>query len=392
MSLLFVHDFKGIEYNGEVYDRSFSYKVWKERYLNVFGSMTVCNRLRRTEENPVEKMEKSSGVGVKFREDLPYYMGPEVFINRKIRKIIREEVENNQACIVRLDSFLGLLAIDECRKAGKKYLIEVAGCAWDSFWNHGIFGKILAPFVFYKTKKEILRAPYVVYVTKEFLQHRYPTHGKKANISNVELKEVESSILKKRIDKIIEKKENTIVLGTAANVDVKYKGQQYVIDALSLLKKEGNTQYVYQIAGPGDQSYLRRYAKKKGVERQVIFMNSLSHEQIFEWLDKNVDIYIQPSLQEGLPRAVIEAMSRGCPCIGTRVAGIPELIEREFTYSTNKNMGQELAKLIKKMNLTKQVSLAKTNYEKAKEYTSEKLEKRRELFFKEYLAGTEKSE
>ena len=41
------------------------------------------------------------------------------------------------------------------------------------------------------------------------------------------------------------------------------------------------------------------------------------------------DIYVQPSLQEGLPRALIEAMSRGCPCIGARTAGIPELLPEE---------------------------------------------------------------
>lgn len=45
------------------------------------------------------------------------------------------------------------------------------------------------------------------------------------------------------------------------------------------------------------------------------------------------DIYVQPSLQEGLPRALIEAMSRGCPCIGARTAGIPELLPEECLTS-----------------------------------------------------------
>ena len=42
------------------------------------------------------------------------------------------------------------------------------------------------------------------------------------------------------------------------------------------------------------------------------------------------DIYIQPSLQEGLPRAVVEAMSTALPCIGFNTGGIPELLEPEY--------------------------------------------------------------
>lgn len=42
------------------------------------------------------------------------------------------------------------------------------------------------------------------------------------------------------------------------------------------------------------------------------------------------DLLVLPSRAEALPRVIIEAMSMGLPCIGTRVAGIPELIEDEF--------------------------------------------------------------
>lgn len=51
-------------------------------------------------------------------------------------------------------------------------------------------------------------------------------------------------------------------------------------------------------------------------------------DPVLNWLDE-VDIYLQPSLKEGLPRALVEAMSRGCPAIGSRLAGIPELLADE---------------------------------------------------------------
>ena len=44
-------------------------------------------------------------------------------------------------------------------------------------------------------------------------------------------------------------------------------------------------------------------------------MGGVPHNKIFQLLD-DIDLYIQPSLQEGLPRSVVEAMSRACPIIG----------------------------------------------------------------------------
>ena len=52
---------------------------------------------------------------------------------------------------------------------------------------------------------------------------------------------------------------------------------------------------------------------------------------MFEWLD-DMDLYIQPSLQEGLPRAVVEAMSRGLPALGAHTGGIPELLGEDCIF------------------------------------------------------------
>ena len=87
------------------------------------------------------------------------------------------------------------------------------------------------------------------------------------------------------------------------------------------------------------------YQKNFGVENQVFFDGTLPGGQpVYDWLD-DLDLYLIPSLQEGLPRALVEAMSRGCPAIGAKTGGIPELLGKDCIYG-RKNY-KKLAKKIK---------------------------------------------
>ena len=240
------------------------------------------------------------------------------------------------------------------------------GCPWDSLWNYGIKGKIIAPFFYLKTKYEVKNAPWVLYVTNKFLQNRYPTNGKNIGCSDVVLENLDEAIIKKRIQKI---KRNTkkLILGTIAAVDVKYKGQQDVIRALGILKHISNINYEYQIVGNGDISYLKKFAQKYNVENQVVFLGGLPHEKIFSWLD-DIDIYIQPSKQEGMPRALIEAMSRGLPAIGTIVGGIPELLPKNCLCAKSSKKVKEIVGLLKDIEQEAMLKQAEYNFNCAKKF------------------------
>ena len=112
-------------------------------------------------------------------------------------------------------------------------------------------------------------------------------------------------------------------------------------------------------------------------------MGLLSMSQIYELLDKT-DIYIQPSLQEGLPRAVVEAMSRGCPVIGAKTGGIPELIQNECIVprKSSVSLANTIIQILEREKLK---DIAYINFEKSKEYLESILSNERNMYYQNII-------
>lgn len=201
----------------------------------------------------------------------------------------------------------------------------------------------------------------------------------------MELDSIDKFALEHRRNKIKEKNEKTI-LGTIGGYGLKTKGQILVIKALGELKKKGITNIEYQLVGGGDASELETEAKKQGVLEQIKFLGSMPHDKIFEWLD-TIDIYIQPSYQEGLCRSVVEAMSRACPVICSDACGERELANEKFIFK--RGDWKRLADKINDMNNTKtMLREAERGYNKSFDYKKETLDKRRREFYMDFIASS----
>jgi glycosyltransferase involved in cell wall biosynthesis len=298
-----------------------------------------------------------------------------IFSKAKATHILAEQMRSVDFSIIRLPSFIGQAAVNIARKLHKPYLVEIVGCPWDSLWNYGLKGKFVAPWLTLSMKRQVKDAPYAIYVTNSFLQSRYPTNGVSINCSDVEINAIDDWVFQSRIDKI-RKNSAKLILGTTAAVNVPYKGQQYVIEALGRMKKEGDTKYVYQMVGDGDRSRLEQVIRENDVMDQVEFLGVKTHEKVFEWLD-SIDIYVQPSRQEGLPRALIEAMSRGLPAVGAATGGIPELIASECIFSNTANNIGEICKLLRAYTPERMEQEARRNYENSKIYLIDHIKRRR---------------
>jgi len=81
---------------------------------------------------------------------------------------------------------------------------------------------------------------------------------------------------------------------------------------------------------------LEMSTKNKNVE--VVFTGSLDNKDVIDFYEKNpVDIFINVSKSEGLPIAIMEAMSYGIPCIATNVGGSSEIVNFDNGYLLNKD-------------------------------------------------------
>ncbi len=354
------------------------------RYFTVVDKLVIMVRTFQTNKTYKEmKMKILDTANMEVVEVNNFNTIKGFLIERnRFKKIATQYVERADLIFARMPSNISDLVLKIALKKNKPYLVEVGGCAWDSYWNHGLLGKFIAPRMYFKEKYFVSKANFAIYVTKSFLQNRYPNKNSTINCSNVYINNRDESIIKERLKKINNLNPSHITIGQAVNsIDVKYKGEHLIIKAIRKLNKIG-VRVEYQVVGPGEGSYLIKLAKKTGVYDQLKLLGTMTKEQINKWY-KTIDFYIQPSKQEGLPRAVIEAMSFGCPALGSKIAGIPELLDNECMFNPNKQkeIVERIKWIIKLKNMKDQ---ALRNFAISKKYNINTIEKNRQIIFNEF--------
>lgn len=115
---------------------------------------------------------------------------------------------------------------------------------------------------------------------------------------------------------------------------VKNKGIHILFDAVQKLSNEkGNTSFHFMLGGKGP---LFEYYKKNNAFSNVDLLGFLSDEELKQkYLE--ADIFLLPTLFEGMPTVVLEAMSFGLPVIVSDVGGTSELINEETGYLIKRN-------------------------------------------------------
>lgn len=241
-------------------------------------------------------------------------------------------------------------------------------------------GNFIKGIIKRQARHDLNRAHGVTYVA-EYLRRRFPTTSRTEVLSNVKVEHFTPSIERNQNNS------DLLKIGIAGAL-TKRKGLDVALDAINEIRNRGFNVELHLAGGHPDFD-IDGKIKSLDLTSIVIRHGILSREHIESFYNM-VDIYIQPSRSEGLPRATIEAMAAGKPVLASDLPGFRELLPSEFIMS--KYNFTCLADLIQDLIEDSDLFLesSQKNLQKAYEYSYDTLETKRESFYQSMFRSIEK--
>ncbi len=177
--------------------------------------------------------------------------------------------------------------------------------------------------------------------------------------------------------------QNALVIGTVARLEP-VKGVRFLIECFPTVMYAGNPNVHLVIAGDGqERKMLEALTKKLDIFRSVTFLGMRSD---ISKVMSTMDIYVQPSLNEGMGKTIIQAQASGLPVVATRVQGIPNAVkEHETAILVAPGDAQALARGI--LALVNAPETRKCYGIRAKEWVNEEPEPGFERFCSPYMVA-----
>jgi len=187
--------------------------------------------------------------------------------------------------------------------------------------------------------------------------------------NGIDMKNI-SFLQREQAQKKLINKTSTFVIGTIAEWD-KNKGLFYLLKAIKKIKyKEFDVVLIGSGENP-DKEKMYNFVRK----------NNLKNVYLIEFIDnaasylKAFDIFVLPSLKEGLPYTILEAMAAEIPIIATNVGGVPEMLDNCSILIPSKNpdsIGEKIFYLINNPELVQEMT-RKAREKVEKEFSLEKM-------------------
>lgn len=318
MQACFVHDHIFLKYKGRYYSNGkLTYNQLKV-YLEYCTSLVVIGRFREVDYPPGDVfLSEGEGVKVFGFEGLLTKKG--ILRRRSIKNNIYDILSESNYIISRMPSEFGILACNFSRKNNIKCLVEMVASPFDCLWYRGdFFAKLYAFILRRRVKSSIYNSTHVIYVTNNYLQNKYPTNGKQIGISDARVFRVSKN---KQLNR-----DNVFRVGIIANPALKLKDVATLYASFKMLN---GIEYKLSIVGGTGDSLIEREMEE---DERVELLGVISDREKLNFWFENLDLYVQTSLTEGLPRSIVEAMSFGIPVIASNVGGIPEIVSSNCLF------------------------------------------------------------
>ncbi|MEM8550080.1 MAG: glycosyltransferase [Verrucomicrobiota bacterium] len=317
-----------VDADGNGYSRTaFGPSFW-ERYLEVFEQVIIVARAEM--QQSFQGWRKVTSDRVKLHT-IPPYLGPLGLLKAypQVRRRTLELADYRGAVLYRVPSFLAETVHRLLVRGKRPFAVEVVGDPWDTFSpganSHPLRG-FFRRYFSQKLKHFCREATCSLYVTEKALQRRYPPRAGSfsVGVSDVELSEVCSQA---RTQASFNTQEPELIF--VGNIEYAYKGLDVLIHALGKLKQAGRSMRLKVLGDGRTRQSMQALAQAEDIQDQVIFLGRVPNGDAVNRELDSADVFVLASRQEGLPRAMVEAMARALPCVGTTVGGIPELLSPE---------------------------------------------------------------
>ena len=232
-------------------------------------------------------------------------------------------LESDGALLLIMPGTVASLALVIAILRRRSFCVWVVGDPIDVAFKAGVGGpggKPAGLLLAGTTRLACRRAAVVSYVTSEYLQQRYPPGPQSTSLS------LSSARLGGELHSSVRAWERPVArIATVGSLAQRYKRVDLLLDALAWLRREGWDLQLDVVGGGRLLPELVSQAKALGIDGWITFHGAVPQTKVRSVL-ANADLFVLCSDTEGLPHAVVEAMSLGLPCIGSSVGGIPELL------------------------------------------------------------------
>jgi glycosyltransferase involved in cell wall biosynthesis len=362
-------------------DGQLPYAFWT-RYLSVFDSVRVLARVRDA-TFLLPGLQPASGPNVTFSA-VADYRGPEQYMLQiaSVAAATAKAVQNSDAVILRVPGRLGSCVEGHLRKMKRPYAVEVVGDPYDVFAPQAVRHPFRPFFRWWFTRslrRQCAGACAAAYVTRHALQRRYSPNPKafSTHYSSIELPK--TAFVSEPRSSPPNGAAKLIFVGTLAQL---YKAPDILIDAVAECVRDGLNVELVLVGSGRCQPELESRAAALGLRRRIRFRGQLTTAEAVRGELDRADLFVLPSRQEGLPRAMIEAMARALPCIGSTVGGFPELVPAQDLVAPGDAaaLARKIREVIADPDRIAQMSAR--NLAKAMEYSDATLSGRRQEFYR----------
>jgi glycosyltransferase involved in cell wall biosynthesis len=306
------------------------YGFWK-RYLGVFDEVAVLARVHR-EPLATGRGREVSGPGVSVVE-APAYLGPSGYLSCLPRLVhaVDGAARLRGAVIVRAPSPLGSLLLRRRRRQGRSaFGLEVIGDPREVFSRGRVrhpLGPLLGRLLAAGLRARCRQASALAYVTHASLQARYPPRPVPAGqfVTSCASADLSASALVAR-PRDPASFRSPFRLVTVASLEQPYKGVDVLVRAAGECHRRGLSLALLVVGEGRERPALEALGRAELPADRVAFAGQVAPKDVTAHLDAS-HLFVLASRTEGLPQAMIEAMARGLPCLGSDVGGIPELLE-----------------------------------------------------------------